>query len=94
MRKYRTKGLDLQLGRQAHVRGGRFTLRRLWHDDAGTTAIEFAFIALGLVYLMVGIVEFAMAMTVGNSLEAATNLSSRLGKTGYVAEEEMGRAPV
>jgi len=28
-----------------------------------------------------------MAMTVGNSLEAATNLSSRLGKTGYVDEE-------
>ena len=77
----------MQSGRQAHVRGGRFSLRRLWRDDAGTTAIEFAFIALGLVYFIVGIVEFAMAMTVGNSLEAATNLSSRLGKTGYVDEE-------
>lgn len=61
---------------------------RLWRDQAGTTAIEFAFIALGLIYLMCGIIEFAMAMTVGNSLEAATNLSSRLGKTGYVAEDE------
>ncbi|NJO33203.1 MAG: pilus assembly protein [Rhodospirillales bacterium] len=69
------------------MRGGRFTLRRLWRDDSGTTAIEFAFIALGLVYFMIGIIEFAMAMTVGNSLEAATNLSSRLGKTGYVDEE-------
>jgi Flp pilus assembly pilin Flp len=87
MHKYRTKGQDLQSGRLARVRGGRFTLRRLWRDDAGTTAIEFAFIALGLVYFMVGIIEFAMAMTVGNSLEAATNLSSRLGKTGYVDEE-------
>lgn len=87
MRKYRTKGQDLQSGRHARVCGGRFTLRRLWRDDAGTTAIEFAFIALGLVYLMLGIIEFSMAMTVGNSLEAATNLSSRLGKTGYVDEE-------
>ena len=69
------------------MRGGRFTLRRFWRDDSGTTAIEFAFIALALVYLMVGIIEFSLAMTVGNSLEAATNLSSRLGKTGYVDEE-------
>jgi hypothetical protein len=36
---------------------------------------------------MIGIIEFAMAMTVGNSLEAATNMSSRLGKTGYVDED-------
>ena len=87
MQTYRTKGQDLQSGHQAHVRGGRFTLRRLWRDDSGTTAIEFAFIAIGLVYFMLGIIEFAMAMTVGNSLEAATNLSSRLGKTGYVDEQ-------
>jgi Flp pilus assembly pilin Flp len=87
MQKYRTKRQDVQSGHLAHVRGGRFSLRRLWRDDAGTTAIEFAFIALGIVYLMVGIIEFSMAMTVGNSLEAATNLSSRLGKTGYVDEE-------
>jgi Flp pilus assembly pilin Flp len=87
MQKYRTKGQDPQSGHQARLHGGRLTVRRLWRDDTGTTAIEFAFIALGLVYFMVGIIEFAMAMTVGNSLEAATNLSSRLGKTGYVDEE-------
>jgi Flp pilus assembly pilin Flp len=87
MQTYRTKGQDSQSGPLTRVRGGRFSLRRLWRDDSGTTAIEFAFIALGLVYFMVGIIEFAMAMTVGNSLEAATNLSSRLGKTGYVDEE-------
>lgn len=84
MQNYRTKRQDVQSGNQAHVRGRRFSLRRLLRDDAGTTAIEFAFIALGLVYLMIGIIEFSLAMTVGNSLEAATNLSSRLGKTGYV----------
>ena len=85
MQTYRAKGQDSQSGHG--VRRGRFSLRRLWRDDSGTTAIEFAFIALGVVYLMVGIIEFAMAMTVGNSLEAATNLSSRLGKTGYIDEE-------
>ena len=87
MKQYRTKGQDSRSGQPTLVRGRRFSLRRLWRDDAGTTAIEFAFIALGVVYLMVGIIEFAMAMTVGNSLEAATNLSSRLGKTGYVDED-------
>src|SRR5262245_37297519 len=86
MQTFRAKGQDLE-SHQAPVRRGKFSLRRLWRDESGTTAIEFAFIALGLVYLMVGIIEFSMAMTVGNSLEAATNLSSRLGKTGYVDEE-------
>ena len=71
----------------SHGRARRILLRRLWRDEGGTTAIEFAFIALGLIYFMVGLIEFAMAMTVGNSLEAATNLSSRLGKTGYVDAE-------
>jgi Flp pilus assembly pilin Flp len=86
---YRTKGRELLFGRAPRAGGARFTLRRLWRDESGTTAIEFAFIALGLVYLMIGIIEFSLAITVGNSLEAATNLSSRLGKTGFVDEEAM-----
>lgn len=64
------------------------TLYRVWRDDSGATAIEFAFVSLFVIYLMVGIIEFAMAMTVSNSLEAATNLSSRLGKTGYIDEAD------
>ena len=46
--------------------------------------MEFAFVSIPIIYLMVGIMEFSVAMTVSNSLEAATNLSSRLGKTGFV----------
>jgi hypothetical protein len=42
---------------------------------------------MGLLYLMIALLEFAAMMTVANSLEAATNLSSRLGKTGYVDAE-------
>jgi Flp pilus assembly protein TadG len=84
----RTKGQEFDQDRQpSRGRKRRLTLRQLWRDEGGGTAIEFAFIALGLIFFMIGIVEFAMAMTVGNSLEAATNLSSRLGKTGYVDEE-------
>lgn len=85
---YRTKGQETRSDRQPpHGRKWGSTMRRLWRDERGTTAIEFGFIAIGLVYFMVGIIEFSMAMTVGNSLEAATNLSSRLGKTGYIDEE-------
>jgi Flp pilus assembly pilin Flp len=86
MQKHRTNGQDLQSGRQ-RMRGARFSLRRLHRDDSGATAIEFAFVSTIVVYIMVAIIEYSMAMTVGNSLEAATNLSSRLGKTGYVDEE-------
>ena len=87
MQTYRTKGQDSQSRHQAHVRRGRFSLRRLWRDDSGTTAIEFAFVGTIVIYFMIGILEFSLAMAVGNSLEAATNLSSRLGKTGFVDEE-------
>lgn len=62
-------------------------LRSLWRDTRGATAVEFVFVAIPVIYLMVGILEFSAAMTVSNSLEAATNLSSRLGKTGYVDTE-------
>jgi Flp pilus assembly pilin Flp len=62
-------------------------LRDLWRNQHGTTAIEFAFVAGPVIYLMIAIIEFCISMTVANSLEAATNMSSRLGKTGYVDEE-------
>ena len=60
----------------------------LWRDTDGATAVEFVFVAIPVIYLMVGILEFSAAMTVSNSLEAATNLSSRLGKTGFVDVNE------
>lgn len=69
-------------------------MRALWCDNRGTTAIEFAFVALPVIYLMVGIIEFSVAMTVSNSLEAATNLSSRLGKTGYVEDALTQKATI
>jgi Flp pilus assembly protein TadG len=61
-------------------------LRRLWRDERGATAVEFGVSGILLVYFITAIMEFSAMMTVSNSLEAATNLSSRLGKTGYVED--------
>jgi hypothetical protein len=76
-------------GRNPSNRGPsrRRRLRGLWRDDRGATAIEFVAVAPPVIYLMIAIIEFCISMTVANSLEAATNMSSRLGKTGYVDEE-------
>ena len=49
----------------------------------GVTAIEFAAIAPVLCLLMMGIIEFALIMLASNVMESATNMSARLGKTGY-----------
>ena len=87
MWKHHASGEDQRPHRPPFLRWRGLVLRRLRQDEGGATAIEFSFIAIGLFYIIIGIVEFAMCITVGNSLEAATNLSSRLGKTGYVDEQ-------
>jgi Flp pilus assembly pilin Flp len=84
MWKRRTQGRDSQTHRSPRVGRRGLVVRRLLKDERGATAIEFAIVGLTLIYFIVGIVEFAIVVTVGNSLEAATNLSSRLGKTGYI----------
>lgn len=78
----RRKTLQTSSAQPRHPRWRR--LFSLWRDTSGATAVEFVFVAIPVIYMMVGILEFSAAMTVSNSLEAATNLSSRLGKTGYV----------
>jgi Flp pilus assembly pilin Flp len=83
---YRAKRQESEQPQSSWLRS-RSLLRRLHTDESGTTAIEFAAIGSALMFIIFGIVEFSTAMTVGNSLEAATNMSSRLGKTGYVDEE-------
>lgn len=83
MSKRRTaRQLDLAAKPRARTPWRR--LLTLWRDTSGATAVEFVFVAIPVIYMMVGILEFSAAMTVSNSLEAATNMSSRLGKTGYV----------
>ena len=55
-------------------------------DPRGTAAIEFGLISLVLITFIIGIVEFSLIMLAQNSLEAATNISSRLGKTGFTED--------
>lgn len=83
---HRAKRQEPEQPRPFGLRSRRF-VRRLHTDEGGATAIEFGVVGVALMFMIFGIVEFSAAMTVGNSLEAATNMSSRLGKTGYVDEE-------
>lgn len=58
-------------------------LHRLRISREGMTAVEFAFIAPVLLILLFAIIEFSFIMLVNNLMESATNISSRLGKTGF-----------
>ncbi len=53
--------------------------------DSGVTTLEFALIAPVFLLMVMGIIEFAMIMFTAVVLESATNETSRLGKTGYIA---------
>lgn len=60
-------------------------LRRFIHAEHGVTAIEFAVVAPVLILMMFGIIEFGVIMLVTNMMESATTVTSRMGKTGFVA---------
>lgn len=66
-----------RIGRCRH---GRFLRRR-----DGVTTIEFAFVAPILIFLIMGIVEFSLIAFTMATMESATFITSRLGKTGYTA---------
>lgn len=63
--------------------GGLLTSLR---KDNGSTAIEFALIAPVFLLLVFGALEFSIIMFTKSTMEGATNVTARLGKTGYVAE--------
>ena len=52
--------------------------------EEGVTALEFALLSPILFLLVMGIVEFAVIMFVSVVLESATDMTARLGSTGYV----------
>ena len=59
------------------------TWRRFLHANEGIAAVEFVFVAPVLILMLFAIIEFSLIMLVSNMMESATNMSSRLGKTGY-----------
>lgn len=61
-------------------------IRKIFHQESGATAIEFAMVVPVLILLMFGIIEFSVIMFTRATMEGATSVSSRLGKTGYREE--------
>jgi len=77
----------------AHCKSGNVVKRRLFRNQEGSAAIEFALIAPAMFLLLLGIIEISMAMFASSVLENATTFSSRIGRTGYsdgtTSREEM-----
>lgn len=59
---------------------------RLLHNKDGSTLVEFALIAPVFFLLIFGALEFSIIMFTKSAMEGATNLTARLGKTGYTEE--------
>lgn len=59
-------------------------------QESGAAALEFAMVVPVLILVMFGIIEFSLIMFTRATMEGATSVSSRLGKTGY-SEEGISR---
>lgn len=57
-------------------------LRRGWRAEEGSTAVEFALIALPFIALLVAMIETALVFFAGQVLQAATTEAGRLVMTG------------
>lgn len=57
-------------------------LRRLRRDERGASALEFGLIALPMVLLMGGLLEFAVLLTTASMLDSASLQAARYGATG------------
>lgn len=69
-------------------------LCRSWRqDDAGATAVEFAFVATIFFWVFIGIIEMGLLMIFNNGIEDGVERASRLIRTGQaqntsISEEE------
>ncbi len=57
-------------------------IRHLWSGNDGATAVEFAFFAVPMAFLLIGMVEIGLMSTTGTVLQGATDASARLIRTG------------
>lgn len=65
----------------------RALIRRLWRDEHGSPAIEFAFAAPLVLIMLIAIIEFGMIMVVDLTMENALRDASRFGITGQTPSE-------
>ena len=52
-------------------------IRRLWHNDSGVAAIEFAFIAPILILLLTGIIQFGAVLFIQHNMGEIARESAR-----------------
>ncbi|MCH2546672.1 MAG: pilus assembly protein [Alphaproteobacteria bacterium] len=62
------------------------TISEITENNDGATIIEFAIVAPVFILLLFGIIEFSVIMYAKSTMEGATSITSRLGKTGYTEE--------
>lgn len=62
------------------------TKRRLLKNEEGATMVEFAMIMPVFILLIFGLIEFSVIMFTKATMEGATSITSRLGKTGHMEE--------
>jgi len=58
-------------------------MRNIIRNNDGNTIIEFAVVAPMLFLLLMGIIEFGLIYFTNSAMEGATNIGSRIGKTGF-----------
>jgi len=64
-----------------------FSIHKSWvKNENGATAVEFAMVAMPVVYLLLGIIEMSMMFVGMSTLDHATNEAARLIKTGQVQQ--------
>lgn len=54
------------------------------HDRKGSTAVEFALVAIPFMWLLIGMVELALYFTSSSLLAEATSVGARLVRTGQL----------
>lgn len=57
---------------------------RMCHDRRGSTAVEFALVAIPFMWLLIGMVELALYFTSSSLLAEATNVGARMVRTGQL----------
>lgn len=57
--------------------------RRVGTNDKGAAALEFAFVAPVLIFVVLGIMELGMILFVTSLLEGSVRMAARFGITGY-----------
>ncbi len=66
--------------------------KKLYKRKEGSTAIEFAMLAVPYVMLSLGIIELSLMYTSASLLEGATDSAARLVRTGQLQQADGGEA--